>query len=679
MALTGDPDRAPVRISVPQSFLHAGSQAAAAALLALLERARSGKGQHVDISAQLTCTQATQSSVLNHLVGAPLVSRAGGGIKAGEIFLRFVYPAKDGYVSVTHVFGAAVGPYSRRLMEWVHEAGYCDEATRDKDWVDYAMMLSNGQESLADFERVKDCVAAFTSTRTKAELKAGAHGRRLLVAPIATTADVLASEQMAAREYWQVDEDGVQFPGAWAKASLTPLKQLRRAPRLGEHSDAVLSAPPRRPSVPPAARSVREGPGAGRAAGHGRGDGSAGGADPDALPLAGVKILDFMWAVAGPTTTRVMADYGATVVRVESSGRIDAARAFQPFFGDKVGTENSALFNSLNAGKLGITLDLSKPEARDVVLDLVRWADVVCEAFSPRAMTAWGLGYDRLREVNAGVIMMSTCLFGQTGPLANVAGYGNLAAAATGFYEVTGWADREPAGPFAAYTDYVAPQFQLAVLLAALEHRRRTGQGQYLDVAQAEAALHFLGPAIALCSADGTVISRRGNDDSELSPHAVYPAAGKDRWVAVACQDDRAWVELAGLLQRPDLADLMAADRRARAAEIDGLVGEWTAVHTAGEVELLLQAAGVAAHQVQNSTELAVDPQVQHAGYWVTVPHPIHGPTVIEGSRYALSRTPARPSRAAPMLGEHVEEVLVGLLGYDEDRLAELAVAEVFD
>ncbi|MEA3218908.1 MAG: hypothetical protein QOJ19_5064, partial [Acidimicrobiia bacterium] len=395
MALTGDPDRAPLRISVPQSFEHAATQAAGAALLALFERGRSGRGQHVDVSAQLACTQATQSSVLNHFANAPLVTRAGGGIKAGEIFLRFVYPAKDGYVSVTHVFGAAVGPYSRRLMEWVHEAGFCDEATRDKDWIDYAMMLSNGRESLANFERVKDCVAAFTSSRTKAELQAGAQERRLLIAPIATTADVLAMEQMASRDYWQVDDDGLRFPGVWAKASRTPLRQLTRAPRLGEHSEVVLGERARQPVVV--------------------GGGSPTSAGPNELPLAGVKVLDFMWAVAGPSTTRVLADYGATVVRVESSGRIDAARAFQPFFNDQVGAENSSLFNSLNAGKLGLTLNLSKPEAREVVRDLVRWADVALESFTPKAMKAFGLDYESLRLVKPDLVMASSCLMGQHG------------------------------------------------------------------------------------------------------------------------------------------------------------------------------------------------------------------------------------------------------------------------
>ena len=631
--------------------------------MALLERNRSGRGQHVDQSAQLACTQPTQSAVLNDFAKAPLMVRAGGGIKGGDIFLRFVYPAADGHVSITHVFGAAVGPASGRLMEWVYEEGFCDEATRDKDWVSYAMQLTTGEESLAEFERIKDCVAAFTASKTKEELHKGAMERRLLMAPIATAADVTRSEQLASRDYWEAEGDGVVFPGPWAKASRAPLHRPAPAPRLGEHTAEVLHEAPRSPGglaapagAPTAAPTV------------------------DALPLAGLKVVDFMWAVAGPSFTRVLADYGATVVRVESATKLDAARAFQPFFGNEVGAENSALFNSLNAGKLGLTLDLRKPEAREVVVDLVSWADVVCESFSPRAMKGWDFGYEQLRELNPGVIMLSSCLFGQTGPLAMFAGYGNLAAAITGFYNSTGWPDRPPTGPYAAYTDYVAPQFQLATLLAALDHRRRTGEGQYVDFSQAEAALHLLAPVIAESSAGGEVAGCAGNADPDLAPHGVYPCAGDDRWVAIACQDDEAWKALAGALGRPELAEL---ERRGppgpggRARR--GHRGVDHRARTPGDVERCLQGLGVAAHQVQNATELSHDPQVEHQGYWVTVDHPLHGPTVVEGTRFALSRTPARIERSAPTLGQHISEVLLDLLGYDGDRLAQLAAAEAFD
>jgi benzylsuccinate CoA-transferase BbsF subunit len=248
-----------------------------------------------------------------------------------------------------------------------------------------------------------------------------------------------------------------------------------------------------------------------------------------------------MWALAGPGATRTLADCGARVVRIESTSRLDVCRTLNPWLNGEIGPENSAIFHSTNAGKRMLTLDPTTPEGREVVLDLVRWADVVTESFSPRGMKGFGLDYETLREVKPDLIMLSTCLMGQTGPLARFAGFGNLAAAISGFHELTGWPDRDPAGPFSAYTDYIAPRYNAIAVLAALEHRRRTGQGQHIDLSQAEAALHFLAPAMLEYTVNGTIPSRVGNRDGELAPHGVYPAAGDDDWVAVACRDDADW------------------------------------------------------------------------------------------------------------------------------------------
>jgi len=193
---------------------------------------------------------------------------------------------------------------------------------------------------------------------------------------------------------------------------------------------------------------------------------------PNELPLKDVRICDFMWVMAGPASTRILADYGATVVRIESPTRVDTARTLQPFFGHQLGPDSSGLFANCNAGKLGISLDLGNPAARAVVHDLVRWADVVTESFSPKAMRAWGYDYESLRTINPTVIMLSSCLMGQTGPLAKIAGFGNMAAAIAGFHNLAGWPDRAPAGVFGAYTDYVAPRFTAMAILAALDHRR---------------------------------------------------------------------------------------------------------------------------------------------------------------------------------------------------------------
>ncbi|MCC6437243.1 MAG: CoA transferase [Acidimicrobiales bacterium] len=451
--------------------------------------------------------------------------------------------------------------------------------------------------------------------------------------------------------------------GAITKASASPLVSLGPPPVLGADTEAIERelATPRLPAVPKGTANPV----------------------PGELPLAGVKILDFMWAMAGPATTRVLADYGATVVRVESEHKLEVARTLQPFLHGASGAENSGLFMNMNAGKLGLAIDMGNPASRDVIMDLVRWADVVCESFSPRAMAAWGLGYDALREVNPQLIMLSSCLMGQTGPLAMFAGFGNLAACISGFYNITGWPDRDPSGPFSAYTDYVSPRFSMAVVLAALEHRRRTGEGQYLDFSQAEACLHLLAPALLDYEVNGRILGRSGNEDPLHAPHGVFRCAAHgadaDRWAAVAVTDDAQWRALCSVLGREDLAGLDAAGRRGRRAELDAVVAAWCATRDELEVERTLQAVGVPAHQVGNSPELVEDPQLLHRGHFVTVDHAQHGPVTIEGSRFRFSRTPATSFRAAPTIGQDGFMVLSELLGYDVDRIAELAALELLE
>ncbi len=665
LALTGDDDRPPVRVSVPQAFLHAGAEAAVGALVALHERHRSGLGQHVDVSAQQAATLATQSYLLCEAVGAPSNRRVAGGVQVGPNRVRFTYPAKDGHVSITHLFGSTIGPVTRRLMEWVFECGFCDEVTRDKDWVAYTALLLSGREPPVEFERVKEAIAACTATRTKAELLQVARERALLMAPVRTLDEVIESEQLAARDWLEpLPAPGfgeVHHPGPFARFSAAPIRYRRRAPTLGEHSAEI------------------------RAEIRGRGGQASGpGPPPDpsataSLPLEGVKVLDFMWAIAGPFATRTLADYGATVIRIESSSRLDVCRTLTPFLGNEIGAETATVFHNANLGKRMLTLDPSRPEGRAVVLDLVRWADVVTESFSPKAMKGLGLDYETLRRVKPDLIMLSTCLMGQSGPLSGFAGYGNLAAAMTGFYELTGWPDRPPAGPFGAYTDYIAPRYNAAAVLAALEHRRRTGEGQHIDLAQAEASLHFLAPAILDCIVNRGIATRDGNRDREMAPHGVYPCAGDDRWIAIAVRDDRDWRAFCEAMGRDALAAdaryATAAARLARREELDALVAGLTAPLETEELERRLQSAGVPASGVQNSAEALRDAQLVHRGHFVTIPHPTEGRSVVEGSRFRLSRTPANTDSPAPTFGDATQWILQTVLGYDDERIAELAIA----
>lgn len=659
LALCGDEDRPPLQVGVQQAFLHAGAQAASATMVALLERARSGLGQHVDVSAQAVALASTQGSSMCALFDSPLTTRAGGGMKGGDINLRFVYPAADGFVSITHAFGAALGPPTAALMDLVYEAGFCDEATRSKDWLDYGMALSDGRESLEDFERVKGCVEAFTRTMTKSELFALALERRLLIAPVNTAEDILELEQLAGRDYWE-PRDGVLYPGRWTRHPTLPTDLT--VPSLGEHTESVLAA------VGSSADSVpgEKAPAADREA-----------ADP--RPLAGLKVLDFMWAVAGPSMSRLLADAGATVVRVESSTKIDAARAFMPFIDNEPGVENGGLFSSLNADKLGVTLNLNTEAGRGVAKDLCGWADVICESYSPRAMKGWGLDYPSIKPANPSVVMMSTCLFGQTGPLANFAGYGNLGGAMSGFYQLTGWPDRPPVGPFGAFTDYTSPHPAAATLLAAVDHRRRTGKGCYLDFSQAESSIHFITPALLDYQHNGVVAGGRGNASDRACPHGVFPANGDDEWVAIVAQDDDVWSRLCQLMDRVDLANHSLDRRLAEASAIEDAVAAWTSDLSAADVEARCQQLGIAAHRVQNSPELIADPQLVHQQHFRSVPHSLHGQVAVEGPRFTLSRTPIGPTSGGPTLGEHLYRVLTELLSYDAESIADLAAAEAFD
>ena len=367
------------------------------------------------------------------------------------------------------------------------------------------------------------------------------------------------------------------------------------------------------------------------------------------------------------------------MVKVETQQRVDVSRTVMPLHprNAEFPLEGGGLFANSNAGKLGIELDLRVPAACEVVWDLVRWADVVLESFSAGALDRMGFGYERMKSINPGVILLSSCLPGQTGPL-QLPGYGNLSSAVFGFHYATRWPDRAAAGPFGAYTDVVSPRFSLTGVLAALDHRRRTGEGQHLDLSQGEASLHFMAPSLLDVEVNGRELRVGGNADPEMAPHGVYPVRGEDRWLALVCPDDDAWQRLADELGRADLAGLSTQERLARRDELDDVVAAWTADQDAEALDVRLQTRGIPSHQVHNTHECLTDPQLAHRGHYVTVEHPLLGPVLVEGPRYLLSRTPGRITAPGPTYGQHTWDVLSDLLGYDDDRIAKLAEAEVF-
>jgi crotonobetainyl-CoA:carnitine CoA-transferase CaiB-like acyl-CoA transferase len=246
LMLYGDEDRPPIRLSVPQAYLHACGDAAAGAMVANHECNRSGNGQHVDVAAQQSVTLATQANNLAYRLGADEAERMAGGARVGALPVPLVWRAKDGHVTVTFLFGRQLGVFSQRLMNYLHELGLCDTATRDKDWIAYGALLASGEEPMQEYERVLGVIADFLAGRTKADLFKISLERGFLIAPIATISEVLASPQLKSREYWQVLEHpelgrSFPYPGPFARFSETPISYRRRPPLLGEHNQEIYS------------------------------------------------------------------------------------------------------------------------------------------------------------------------------------------------------------------------------------------------------------------------------------------------------------------------------------------------------------------------------------------------------------------------------------------------------
>lgn len=394
--------------------------------------------------------------------------------------------------------------------------------------------------------------------------------------------------------------------------------------------------------------------------------------------LDGVHVLDFTWVAVGPITTKYLADNGADVIRVESLARPDVLRFAPPWKDGYPGLNTSQFFASNNASKREITLDLGKPKARELVLRMLPWADVVTESFTPKAMRRWGLDYESLRAVKPDIIMLSTCMQGQTGPRADYPGFGQLMAALSGFYHICGYAEGEyPCPPYGAYTDYVVPRFAACALLAALEYRRRTGRGQYIDVSQYEASLHNLAPALVDYFATGRVLGPRGNASARYAPHGAYRCRdenGKERWLALAVADDREWQAMLGVLGKTP-ADARFATMRGRLenrAGLDAFVGALVRPREAGELARRLQAAGVAAYPVQNCLDIHDDENLQAFGFWHWLEHKEMGPSPYEGLQHRMSRTPGDLRSPAPVMGQHNDEVFREILGLTADEVEEL-------
>ena len=409
--------------------------------------------------------------------------------------------------------------------------------------------------------------------------------------------------------------------------------------------------------------------------------------DVGANVFAGLRVADFAWVGVGPNATMQLAFHGAEVIRIESSKRPDTFRAGGPRPSHGGGLDGSAYFAKFNRGKRSVALNLQHPRAVEVAKRLIAQSDVMTESFAPGFLERIGLDYACVREIKPDIIMCSMSMEGQTGPHAGYRGFGLTLQATAGVTALTGWPDRIPVGTGVAYTDWVATHVAIVGLLAALDHRRRTGEGQYIDLSQLEASTLVLDAALIDALNTGRSATALGNRDLRMAPHGVYPAAdderGGDRWAAIAVADDTQWRALCEVMERKDWsadAELAQVEGRlARQDELDAELSRWTAQQTVAAIERTLQGVGVAAHRASDVRDAHEDPQLAHRGHWAESDHAVIGPQSYETPGWRLSETPPPAPRPSPLLGQDSEYVYREICGYSEAEFQQLIIDGVVE
>lgn len=652
MYCTGDPDRAPVRCTEPTAWNHVGPEAAFAALTALA----SGRPQVVDVSAQ----EAVMIANIGHVGRFPRTANRGRRLGANIGVTREIWPCADGFVSFGLRGGKARIPNLQTITRLVTEDGIDAPALTERDWTTYDHTTATPDE----LDATSAPIAEYFRRHTMAELYETACATNLMLAPANSPVQLTTSTQLASRGFFVPFGKVEQMPRSFV-ITTSPGDDLERpGPRPagdagGGDGKATVPTWPARPA-PATDRPAT--------------------ASSGTSAWAGTGIIEFGTGAAGPIAVRYFAEHGATVIRVESRSRPDFLRAYGR--DNPCGLEGSDMFDSVNVGKLGVTLNLKHPEGVGLAKRLVEWADAVAENFAPRAMRSFGLDYASLAEHKPDLVMVSSCLQGQTGPHKDYPGFGGQGSALGGYNFLTGWPDREPVGPYGTITDSLAPRFVASALAAALLYRRRTGRGVHLDVSQVEAAVYSLSPWVLDYVVNGHVQSRMGNRSLRSAPHGAFPCAGEDRWVALSCWDDDDWRRLAGAMGLDEVTTARydsAPERFAHEDEIEALVSTFTASLTPLEVAELLQGVGVEAVPVADLGDASVDPQLHHRGHFVTLEHPCMGSCGYERNGLRLSDASAGYERSSPTLGQHNDYVLGKILGLSSAEQVRLAADGVLD
>jgi len=654
MFITGQPGREPLYGVGHRAYYAAGATAFVTVMAALVERQRSGAGQRTATTvleaaaamAQNTVTQYNYNGTWQRRVALPGFL---GLLRCADSWV-VLYGLRN-WPAVCQVFG---------VPELAADARFATQPARRANWADAVALLQQHAAGMQAADLVE-------------------RGQRLKVniEEVSSLGGLADSPQWRARGMTvpatAPDGSPARALGPVFRISGSECRAGAAAPALGPPA-TLPDGPAFSPPAGPVPGSVQPGP-------H-----HAGG--PAAGPLAGIRVLDFTTAWAGPMATRSLAFLGAQVIKIEPPGRLDSWRGsprggvperFPDLDPGPRPYNRSGLFNTQSHDKWSLVLDLKRPGARDVILRLAAAADLVVANFSPGVLDRLGVGYAALSAVNPRISVIEMPAFGSGGPAAGHVGMGITMEAATGMTGLMGYGDGRPAVTGGTYLDPIGGLHGAAAALMALYQRGSTGTGCQAEVAQTEAAAHWIGEFFLAQLRTGTSAAPHGNHVAYAAPHDAYRCAGDDEWVAVAVRDDGEWQRLCAVLSRDDLAGsaryATAAARQQYQDELREPITAWTAQRPKGAAAAALQAAGVPAAPVSNGQDIARDPALRAAGFFTFLDHPQAGRHEYPGLAYRLERTPGSVRSPAPCFGQHNHAVLAGLLGLSDAAIAALYAA----
>ena len=647
MYFGGHRDKEPLMVPGNQPQLNAGGQAALASLAALWWAGRTGRGQHVDVSAveAMLSAHCWTSTAWTH-EGVVLRRSKSDATRCKDGWVVFMLTRWD-----PNVFVLIERP------DLIEDPRFSDRQI----WLDH-------------MDELNEILGEWCRHHTKEEVFHRAQELRVAVGPVYVTPDLLRWDHLRERAWFEEIEHPVAgktiVPGFPYKFERTPPRIRRPAPLLGDGAavwpnggrrtpnggsrmgDDSRAAPARPPLEPPAAS-----------------------ASP--LPLAGIRILELTGHWVGPLAGRYLADLGAEIIKIEPADRtVTRGSHYAGMQTLRYHYNRSGYFNKMNRNKYGATLDLSKPEGRDLLLSLVKEVDVVLENYSPRVLPNLDLDFPAMREANPEIILVSISAFGQNGPARDYIAFGANIEATCGLCAVTGYRDDDsPYRTSLYYADPVTSCHAAVAIQAALMHRLRTGEGQHVDISLQEAGLCFFPETILEYTVAGRITPRRGNRHARFAPQGCYPSLGDDMWVVLSIRGDEDWRRFVALIGDPVLDDQRFSTetgRRDHHDEIDGLIANWTRRYDHNEAANLLQGAGIPAAPVLANWELVSNLHFHERGFYVPVAHGEMGVFPYPGMPWKLSVTPGAVRRASPDFGEHNALVFGGLLQRTDEELRPL-------